>query len=68
MVVFIDLDDELEPPELRDLNAVVAPHWSQPGYDRVLLKSYAPESALETLSVRDNPNRNALTEALGCYP
>lgn len=60
MVVFVDLEDESEPPER-------VPHWS-------LLHQHGVGNlpALKSLSLeiegRINPNKNALTEALGCYP
>jgi hypothetical protein len=65
MVVFVDLEDESEPPER-------AAHWSllneRGGIGNI--------SSLRGLSLtdgiradqRDNPNKNAITEALGCYP
>jgi len=67
MVLFLDLD-ESEPPEKGN-----APHWSQ-------INQYGgPEfGALQRLGGlnlegaktedRFNPNRNAVAEALGCYP
>lgn len=64
MVIFVDLEDESEPPES-------VPHWSQlqqhGGIGSML--------SLIDLSLKDglqhdrgNPNKNAITEALGCYP
>jgi hypothetical protein len=63
MVVFVDLEDESEPPER-------APHWSLhhphkgPGFGVGGL-SIGSQSQSDG---RENPNRNTITEALGCYP
>ena len=66
MVLFVDLDEEAEPPE----RAGVTPHWSQlnNGVRRSLStikKLNLPEAGGEA---RENPNKNAITQALGCYP
>ena len=71
MVVFVDLEDESEPPELIGGNK----HWSLHDHASVL-KGLSLEAGLGTGKVqvagrdanRNNPNKNALTEALGCYP
>lgn len=58
MAVFVDLEDEsAEPPEI-----LTTPQW-QP-YERVLRT--ADTGKLD--DARVNPNKNATTEALGCYP
>jgi hypothetical protein len=65
MVVFVDLDEESEPPER-------ALHWG-------LLNQHGGFGNLPSLRAlslkeggkvdgRENPNKNAITEALGCYP
>ncbi|KAI9647804.1 hypothetical protein NHQ30_004192 [Ciborinia camelliae] len=75
MVVFVDLEDDSEPPEqivngLKHLqngfNGFQKPVWG--GFEEANkgAKS-ARELALEE-DGRENPNKNALTEALGCYP
>jgi len=68
MVLFVDLEDEVEPPELNG----VTPYWSRGGFEHggigerrslpVRLKQ--GDRGVE----RGNPNKNAVTEALGCYP
>lgn len=67
MVIFVDLEDESEPPE-----KIIAPHWSQGQNGR---REFAALPKLGGLSLdvvqqkdRINPNKNAVTEALGCYP
>lgn len=65
MVVFVDLEDESEPPER-------ASHWT-------LLNEHGGTGSISSLKGlkfkdgirgehRENPNKNAITEALGCYP
>ncbi|KAG0652000.1 hypothetical protein D0Z07_1154 [Hyphodiscus hymeniophilus] len=57
MVLFVDLEDEIEPPE------IVTDHWQNShrrGFSAV--KIAASDDG------RVNPNKNATTEALGCYP
>jgi hypothetical protein len=65
MVVFVDLEDEGEPPEI-----VSSRQWEKldlnrnpPGADAFRAQGIA---GLE--EGRVNPNKNAVTEALGCYP
>jgi hypothetical protein len=65
MVVFVDLDEESEPPER-------ASHWSllnqHGGFGN--LPSFRALSLKEgdQIDGRENPNKNTITEALGCYP
>ncbi|QSZ36762.1 hypothetical protein DSL72_006645 [Monilinia vaccinii-corymbosi] len=65
MVVFVDLEDDLEPPEqlkneLRHLqNGFKKPTWA--GFGEAGMGSLMEDG-------RDNPNKNAITEAMGCYP
>lgn len=94
MVVFIDLEDENEPPEHIKLRsaAAMAGRWSpldsKSTNNNIKLGSSSALHALERdnavgvaslmLSlangkdakgeIRHNPNKNSLTEALGCYP
>lgn len=71
MVLFVDLEDETEPPELQGGN-----HWSMQenagGLRVVSLGNQRSFGASIPTTVggdiRDNPNKNVLTEALGCYP
>jgi hypothetical protein len=58
MVLFVDLEDEnAEPPE------IVTPHWQ-----RFNERSLRTAEAGTLDQARVNPNKNAITEALGCYP
>lgn len=63
MVVFVDLDDENEPPEDPRLRSQ---HWSRTGLSEQWdgKRDTDPNKA----ATRDNPNKSAVTEALGCYP
>ena len=71
MVVFVDLDEEVEPPELHGSRMAQASEiWSQNGSPTSSDNTQAgaaPRSP-EGLEERANPNRNAVTQALGCYP
>jgi len=72
MVVFVDLDDESEPPEDPRLRS----HWDINGHAGVIGRFgvrngvVVPEKEGKTADEgqRDNPNRTVVTEALGCYP
>ena len=68
MVVFIDLDDDVETPELSSLNAKAPIGWYQTDRIPAALNTQTPKESLEKLNERTNPNKNAVTEALGCYP
>lgn len=70
MVVFIDLDDDVEPPELK-LNSLKtgAPiAWYHNDRIPAAPNAHTPKQCLEKLNDRTNPNKIAMTEALGCYP
>ena len=72
MVLFVDLDEEIEPPEIRRSGGMqmTGKSWMQNGIpikSDILEVMAAPPDA-GGLDERTNPNRNALTEALGCYP
>lgn len=57
MVVFVDFEDETEPPE------IVTNHWEH--------LSQRALRTVQNAAVDDgrvNPNKNSTTEALGCYP
>jgi len=60
MVVFVDLDESDEPPE----------HWSLRGHHHGILGGLPGLSRKQALQDvrRVNPNKNSITEALGCYP
>lgn len=67
MVVFVDLEEESEPPE-----RALQQHWSLCGHD---LHHGAKGFGIGGLTLKEgmqdgraNPNKNAITEALGCYP
>jgi len=91
MVVFVDLEDEAEPPEhIRQFpyhtSTASSRGWSSfdqsvDGADRTsfarngnatgiasLVLALAREEGADGGRARDNPNRNKMTEALGCYP
>ncbi len=67
MVVFLDLEDDTEPPEQ-------GAHWLQRherGYAGVLRRLDLNAGGSEGREVveRENPNKKKpITEALGCYP
>ena len=67
MVLFVDLEDESEsePPEsgnaFKNLN--LTHRWGRDG-EAGLMRSTRVMDA----DGRDNPNKNAITQALGCYP
>lgn len=67
MVVFLDLEDDVEPPGQ-------GAHWLQHhegGYAGVMrrLDINAVESEGREVVERENPNKKKrITEALGCYP
>jgi hypothetical protein len=65
MVVFVDLDDESEPPE--DLRLRGHGHWD---VRRFGVGNVVSEKEVKSADEgkRENPNRSAFTEALGCYP
>ncbi|CAL3967664.1 unnamed protein product [Diplocarpon coronariae] len=63
MAVFLDLDDEAEPPE--------EGHWHERRYPCAMrrLDINATESNAQGERERENPNKKKpVTEALGCYP
>jgi hypothetical protein len=93
MVVFVDLEDEAEPPEhLRQFpyhtSTSSSRGWSSfehsvkgaghtpfgggngnaTGIASLVLALARGENGDEGRSSRENPNRNKMTEALGCYP
>jgi hypothetical protein len=68
MVVFIDLDDDVEPPELSSLKTKAPISWYQNDHIPAAPNTHSPKKYLEKLNERTNPNKNAVTEALGCYP
>lgn len=72
MVLFIDLDEEIEPPEIRRPSGVqmTGKSWMQNGIPikSDIVEAMAASPGAGRLEERINPNRNALTEAMGCYP
>jgi len=67
MVLFIDLEDESEPPEQLGNNPH---HWlMHDNTDFLRGLTIGNEGRAGGVEVaRENPNKNAITEALGCYP
>jgi hypothetical protein len=68
MVVFIDLDDDIEPPELSSLKTKAPVGRYQSDRVPATASMNLPKRFLEKLNDRTNPNKNVVTEALGCYP
>jgi hypothetical protein len=79
MAVFVDLDDENEPPEVQPCNArgdVRDPYHHAAALRNRELRGMegkivvARDADDETVDEdgRPNPNRNVITQALGCYP
>lgn len=68
MVVFVDLDDESEPPEDPRLRG----HWDVNRFigagSVVVEKEKEKEAKKVDEEQRENPNRTPFTQALGCYP
>lgn len=65
MVVFVDLDDETEPPE----HGISEEQWAMKRIDGDSNAGARPGNiAGHPVQTRSNPNRNALTQAMGCYP
>lgn len=74
MVVFLDLEDDVEPSDqlgngLRHLqngiNGFKKPVWG--GFGEADIGSIARNLSLKE-DGRHNPNKNAITEGMGCYP
>lgn len=65
MVVFLDLEDDVEPPEQSN-------HWSTYHGNISGMRSFGGEGQhqeAENEEERENPNREmGITKALGCYP
>jgi hypothetical protein len=82
MAVFVDLEDENEPPETQTGNA--RPTWDARdpnahahaglrnrelrGMEGKVVVAREEERKGEDEDARPNPNRNIITQALGCYP
>jgi hypothetical protein len=68
MVVFVDLEEDAEPPELK----IAQGHWPRtvPVIDNRAISGHGRtlDGREDQMLERLNPNRNALTEAMGCYP
>jgi hypothetical protein len=78
MAVFVDLEEETEPPEVqtgngralwdvRDRNPALR-HRELRGMEgkRAVAGNEGQQEEVE--ETRPNPNRNMITQALGCYP
>ncbi|KAI0134558.1 hypothetical protein BJ170DRAFT_204807 [Xylariales sp. AK1849] len=80
MAVFVDLDEEEDPPVQQQLHHAVGPDWTGDWTTQKPVPSSTEKGTGEAegneLSNNsgpppahyENPNRNAMTEALGCYP
>lgn len=80
MAVFVDLEEETEPPEGQTGSART--HWevrdrnAHPALKNRELRGMEGKKAMagkqgeddDGEEVRPNPNRNMITQALGCYP
>lgn len=80
MAVFIDLEDDNEPPEVQNGN--VRSNWPASdlnlnptlkslelrGMEGKKIEAGKEELEAEEEDSRPNPNRNMITQALGCYP
>jgi hypothetical protein len=67
MVVFLDLEDDAEPPE----QMRTGEHWSMQHGTAGVLRSLSMrrERGVGEADERENPNKEkAITRALGCYP
>lgn len=68
MAVFVDLEDESEPPEVQP--DISSSQWAMLDLDPAVrdreLRSVAGKANAE--ETRANPNRNITAQALGCYP
>ncbi|KAI0399807.1 hypothetical protein F4802DRAFT_533550 [Xylaria palmicola] len=82
MAIFVDLDEESEPPQTQALRGewdgeraklqlqqqlLAVANGTAHAQDNSLVPEGDGESAANQ-TVRENPNRNRMTEALGCYP
>ncbi len=69
MAVFVDLEDEDvdSPQPLLDVAKVAAVNEATASIGNGSTTGKQREEAHE-LVVRENPNRNSMTRALGCYP
>ncbi|KAL3424413.1 hypothetical protein PVAG01_03694 [Phlyctema vagabunda] len=82
MVLFVDLEDEnAEPPDISRMGIAPTPQWSGVGHadwrdfhDSGNSQNHGDwrdsHNQVEEVRVEErlNPNKNAMTEALGCYP
>ncbi|KAH9906613.1 hypothetical protein F4778DRAFT_587645 [Xylariomycetidae sp. FL2044] len=76
MALFVDLDEEEgEPPQAHQHHYTANPEWiSQRAKQSTVVgdtqRSAVPNGTTSTADhqERENPNRNGMTEALGCYP
>ena len=65
MVVFVDLDDEAEPPES---SFYAAEYQAQAAFERDGLKDLDISDRAGWDVEMANPNRNSITEVFACYP
>jgi hypothetical protein len=70
MAVFVDLEDESEPPEVQlELSRQQREMLIlNPTLRNRELRGMEGKSVATVEETRANPNRNMITQALGCYP
>jgi hypothetical protein len=68
MVVFVDLNDDPEPPRLGSHRNDAPIHWLEGNLTLHPTRAQPIKDPAAKLAERSNPNRNAVTAALGCYP
>lgn len=81
MAIFVDLDEESEPPQTPALRGEWDGERAKLQLQQQLLAVANPSAHVRDGSavhgdreqaadqgIRENPNRNRMTEALGCYP
>lgn len=67
MVLFVDLEDEVEPPDSTSAFLARLHHrWERDGEGNLISRD--SRGLADECEARANPNVNAVTQALGCYP
>jgi len=67
MALFVDLDDDDVEPPPHDLHGG-KPIWKGDGGMIKESQNPSQQEAEQESAGRENPNRNSVTAALGCYP
>ena len=68
MVLFVDLEDESGNSSDPLDNDSMPHHWSHQLHIREGLGDLPARPSVQEVVERTNPNKNAMTEAMGCYP